>query len=27
VGPIGGFLVLGVLDIWVLTIVLRATPS
>jgi hypothetical protein len=24
VGPIGGFLVLGVIDIWVLAIVLRA---
>lgn len=26
VGPIGGFLVLGIVDIWVLVIVLRATP-
>jgi hypothetical protein len=27
VGPIGGFLVLGVIDIWVLAIVLRAAPD
>jgi hypothetical protein len=27
VGPIGGFLVLGVIDIWVLAIVLRAAPG